>query len=157
MTPAIDLVKKKRVTHKVHQYHHDSTNSSYGLEAVEQLAQNSRQVFKTLLISLNGEAKRLAVAIIPVANQLDLKAAAKALKVKKVDMADSTMAEKITGYIVGGISPLGQKKSLPTLMDETATTFDTLFISAGRRGVELELSPQDLATLTRATIAPIGK
>jgi Cys-tRNA(Pro)/Cys-tRNA(Cys) deacylase len=157
MTPAIDLVKKKRVEHKVHQYHHDSTNSSYGLEAVEQLAQNSRQVFKTLLISLNGEAKRLAVAIIPVANQLDLKAAAKALKVKKVDMADSTMAEKITGYIVGGISPLGQKKSLPTLMDETATTFDTLFISAGRRGVELELSPQDLATLTRATIAPIGK
>ncbi|MBL4828444.1 MAG: Cys-tRNA(Pro) deacylase [Aliivibrio sp.] len=157
MTPAIDLVKKKRIEHKIHQYQHDSKSNSYGLEAAELLEQDSHQVFKTLLISLNGEAKNLAVAIIPVANKLDLKSAAKALKVKKVEMADSGVAEKITGYIVGGISPLGQKKSLPTLIDDTATAFDTLFISAGRRGLELELSPQDLAALTRATFAHIGK
>lgn len=110
MTPAIDLAKKKKIPHTIHQYQHDPNHSSYGLEAAEVLGQDPKKVFKTLLFCLNGEAKNLAVAIIPVDHKLNLKRAAKAAKSKKAEMANPDIAQKTTGYVVGGISPLGQKK-----------------------------------------------
>ncbi|MGV3002726.1 Cys-tRNA(Pro) deacylase [Vibrio sp. E150_018] len=149
MTPAINLAKKKKIPHTVHQYKHDPNATSYGLEAAEVLGQDPAQVFKTLLFCLNGEAKNLAVAIIPVENKLNLKQAAKAAGAKKAEMADPDIAQKTTGYVVGGISPLGQKKALPTFIHQSATNFDTICVSAGKRGLEIELAPQDLAGLTR--------
>lgn len=157
MTPAINLAKKQKIDYTVHQYDHDPANTNFGLEAAEVLGQDPNQVFKTLLFSLNGDAKNLVVAIVPVAGMLDLKAAAKAAGGKKADMADPKIAEKITGYIVGGISPLGQKKRLPTFLDVSAEQFDTICVSAGRRGLEIELAPQDLLSLTRGSFAPIAK
>ena len=150
MTPAINAAKKNKVTFKIHQYKHDPAHSSYGLEAIEVLGQPAEQVFKTLLFCLNGEAKQLAVAVVPVKQKLNLKSAAKAANAKKADMADAEIAQKVTGYVVGGISPLGQKKALPTFIDASAVGQQTICVSAGKRGLEIELSPQDLAKLTRA-------
>ncbi len=150
MTPAINLVKKKKVSHQIHQYEHDPHSASYGLEAAEALGQDPETVFKTLLFALNGDAKNLAVAIIPVDHKLNLKLAAKAAGGKKAEMANPDIAEKTTGYIVGGISPLGQKKSLPTFIHNSAESLGTMCVSGGRRGLEIELAPKDLATLTRA-------
>ncbi|MEF1305022.1 Cys-tRNA(Pro) deacylase, partial [Vibrio owensii] len=144
MTPAINLAKKKKVTHTIHQYEHDPRADSYGLEAAEVLGQDPKKVFKTLLFCLNGEPKNLAVAIIPVDQKLNLKLAAKAAKGKKADMADPEIAQRTTGYVVGGISPLGQKKALPTFLHESATDQDTICVSAGKRGLEIELAPKDL-------------
>ena len=155
MTPAINLVKKKKVTHTIHQYEHDPRADSYGLEAAEVLGQDPKTVFKTLLFCLNGEPKNLAVAIIPVDQKLNLKLAAKAAKGKKADMADPEIAQKTTGYVVGGISPLGQKKALPTFLHESATEQDTICVSAGKRGLEIELAPKDLLSLTRGQFAPL--
>jgi Cys-tRNA(Pro)/Cys-tRNA(Cys) deacylase len=155
VTPAIDLAKKKKVAHTIHQYQHDPSCASYGLEAAEALGQDPETVFKTLLFCLNGEAKNLAVAIIPVDHKLNLKLAAKAAGAKKADMADVDIAQKVTGYVVGGISPLGQKKALPTFIHESALSRATICVSAGKRGLEIELSPQDLATLTRATFVSL--
>ncbi|PSW13949.1 Cys-tRNA(Pro) deacylase [Photobacterium sanctipauli] len=157
MTPAINLAKKKKVTHTVHQYQHDPANTNFGLEAAEVLGQDPNQVFKTLLFALNGDPKKLAVAIVPVAGMLDLKAAAKAAGGKKAEMADPQIAEKTTGYIVGGISPLGQKKRLPTFLDASAQQFETICVSAGRRGLEIELTPSDLLMLTSGQFAEIAK
>lgn len=157
MTPAINLAKKKKIKHNVHQYHHDPSVENYGTEAVTVLGQNPQQVFKTLLFAMNGDPKKLGVAVVPVANMLDLKAVAKAAKAKKSEMAEPSIAEKTTGYIVGGISPLGQKKALPTFIDQSAQQFESIFVSAGRRGLEIELSPQDLAGLTRGQFAVIAK
>jgi Cys-tRNA(Pro)/Cys-tRNA(Cys) deacylase len=157
MTPAINLAKKQKINYTVHQYDHDPANTNFGLEAAEVLGQDPNRVFKTLLFSLNGDPKKLAVAIVPVAGMLDLKAAAKAAGGKKADMADPQIAEKTTGYIVGGISPLGQKKRLPTFLDQSAEQFDTICVSAGRRGLEIELSSADLLSLTRGSFAPIAK
>ncbi|APX07046.1 Cys-tRNA(Pro) deacylase [Vibrio owensii] len=155
MTPAINLAKKKKVTHTIHQYEHDPRADSYGLEAAEVLGQDPKKVFKTLLFCLNGEPKNLAVAIIPVDQKLNLKLAAKAAKGKKADMADPEIAQKTTGYVVGGISPLGQKKALPTFLHESATEQDTICVSAGKRGLEIELAPKDLLSLTRGQFAPL--
>ncbi|MFN1616617.1 Cys-tRNA(Pro) deacylase [Vibrio rotiferianus] len=155
MTPAINLAKKKKVTHTIHQYEHDPRAESYGLEAAEVLGQDPKKVFKTLLFCLNGEPKNLAVAIIPVDQKLNLKLAAKAAKGKKADMADPEIAQKTTGYVVGGISPLGQKKALPTFLHESATEQDTICVSAGKRGLEIELAPKDLLSLTRGQFAPL--
>ncbi|MCG9646963.1 Cys-tRNA(Pro) deacylase [Vibrio brasiliensis] len=155
MTPAINLAKKKKVAHTIHQYEHDPRAESYGLEAAQVLGQDPAKVFKTLLFSLNGEAKNLAVAIIPVDQKLNLKLAAKAAKAKKADMADPDIAQKTTGYVVGGISPLGQKKALPTFIHISAEQKETMCVSAGKRGLEIELAPQDLATLTRAQFAEL--
>jgi Cys-tRNA(Pro)/Cys-tRNA(Cys) deacylase len=150
MTPAINLVKKKKIPHTIHQYEHDPNHESYGLEAVEALGQDPDSVFKTLLFSLNGDAKNLAVAIIPVEMKLNLKMAAKAAGAKKAEMADKDIAQKTTGYVLGGISPLGQKKALPTFIHISAEKRETMCVSAGRRGLEIELAPHDLASLTRA-------
>ncbi|HDM8223356.1 TPA: Cys-tRNA(Pro) deacylase [Vibrio campbellii] len=155
MTPAINLAKKKKVTHTIHQYEHDPRADSYGLEAAEVLGQDPKKIFKTLLFCLNGEPKNLAVAIIPVDQKLNLKLAAKAAKGKKADMADPEIAQKTTGYVVGGISPLGQKKALPTFLHESATEQDTICVSAGKRGLEIELAPKDLLSLTRGQFAPL--
>lgn len=151
MTPAIDYAKKHKIAHTIHQYDHDPRVTSFGMEAVEVLGQDPRRVFKTLLFCLNGEPKNLAVAVIPVENQLNLKLAAKSAKVKKAAMADAGIAQKVTGYIVGGISPLGQKKRLPTFIHQSATEFDSICVSAGKRGLEIELAADDLAKLSNAT------
>lgn len=149
MTPAINMAKKHNVTHTIHQYQHDPASEAYGLEAAEKLNLDERRVFKTLVVSIDN--RTLAVAIIPVANKLSLKAMAKALNVKKVAMALPKDVERTTGYVLGGVSPLGQKKLLATVIDNSAALFETIFVSAGKRGMEIELSFNDLKSLTKAT------
>lgn len=153
MTPAIDLARKSGIEHQVLSYTHDPKAASYGNEAVEKLSLPADQVFKTLVVSLDG--KQLAVAVLPVSGKLNLKLMAKALGAKKADMADKAQVEKVTGYVLGGVSPLGQKKRLKTVIDASANTFATLYVSAGRRGLEIALSPDDLSALTSAVFAPI--
>lgn len=157
MTPAIDAAKKAKIQYTVHEYTHDPKAESYGEEAAHALGIEPEQVFKTLLVSLNGDNKKLAVAVVPVSGQLDLKAMASALKAKKVAMANPQDAERATGYVVGGISPLGQKKRLPMVVDQSAAEQTSVFMSAGRRGLEIEMAPQDLLKLTSAIYAPVGR
>jgi len=155
MTPALDLLKKVRAEHRVHSYEHDPKAASYGLEAAEKLGLEPAQVFKTLLaVTEKGE---LLVAVVPVVGSLDLKALAHAAGAKKVEMADPAAAQRATGYLLGGISPLGQKKRLRTFIDQSAQSFVTVFVSAGRRGLEVELSAAVLAGLTQATFSGIGR
>ncbi len=155
MTPALDLLKKQRLPHQIHSYAHDPRSASYGLEAAEKLGLEAARVFKTLLaVTEKGE---LLVAVVPVAGTLDLKALAAAAGVKKAEMADPKQAERATGYLVGGISPLGQKKRLRTFIDDSATALEAMFVSAGRRGLEVELAPDVLAQCTGASFAPIGR
>ncbi|WP_339532089.1 Cys-tRNA(Pro) deacylase [Pseudomonas mucidolens] len=155
MTPALDLLKKVRAEHRIHSYEHDPKAPSYGLEAAEKLSLDPAQVFKTLLAS--SEKGELLVAVVPVVGSLDLKALAHAAEVKKVEMADPAAAQRATGYLLGGISPLGQKKRLRTFIDVTAQPFATIFVSAGRRGLEVELAASVLAEHTQASFAPIGR
>jgi len=153
MTPAINLLKKNKVKYQVHSYEHDPRAASYGLEAAEKLALDPARVFKTLLVQT--EAKELLVAILPVKHSLNLKQLANAAKVKKLEMADPQLAQRITGYLLGGISPLGQKKALRTFVDQSAADFATIFVSAGRRGLEIELQVGDLLQLTAGMSAEI--
>lgn len=153
MTPAVKLVKESGVLFKLHEYHHDSASKSYGEEAATALGIDPAKIFKTLLVSLNGQPSNLAVAVIPVSSQLSLKSIAKALQAKKAEMANPKLAERTTGYLVGGISPLGQKRQLPTVIDQSAKGFNNINVSAGKRGLEIELNPQDLAQLTHAEFA----
>lgn len=155
MTPALDLLKKVRAEHRIHSYEHDPKAASYGLEAVEKLGLESARVFKTLLAA--SEKGELLVAVVPVAGTLDLKALAQAAGVKKTEMADPAAAQRSTGYLLGGISPLGQKKRLRTFIDQSARPFPTIFVSAGRRGLEVELAADVLAEQTKAVFAPIGR
>ena len=158
MTPAIALLKQSDVRYALHEYRHDPTTPSYGEEAAQALGVPPQRVFKTLMISFPGTGSgRLAVAIIPVCCQLDLKAAAAAVGAKKAVMAAVADAERSTGYLVGGISPLGQKRTLKTLLDLSALQWPTLFVSGGRRGLEIELAPTDLQRLCRAETAKLGR
>ena len=157
MTPAINALKKQKIAHRVVTYDHDPSVAAYGTEAAEALGLNPQQVFKTLLVALNGDQKKLAVAVVPVAGQLNLKAMAAAVGVKKVEMADPKAAERSSGYIVGGISPVGQKRALPTVVDASANTFEQIYASGGRRGMEICLAPADLVKVTRASFAAIAK
>ena len=155
MTPAINAAKKARIDFQVHQYEHDSDSSSYGEEAVEKMGQNPEQVFKTLVVKLDG--KQLAVAIVPVAKMLDLKAIATACKAKKAVMAEPQEVQRSTGYVLGGVSPLGQKKRLPTILDQSSDAFPKIFVSAGKRGLEIELAPEALLQLTSGQYATIAR
>ena len=155
MTPALDLLKKARAEHRVHSYEHDPKSASYGLEAAEKLGLDPQYVFKTLLAS--SEKGELLVAVVPVVGTLDLKALAHAAGVKKCEMADPAAAQRATGYLVGGISPLGQKKRLRTFIDDSAQNFATIHVSAGRRGLEVELAAAVLAEHTQGTFAGIGR
>ncbi len=155
MTPAIDLLKKAKAAHRVHSYNHDPKAASYGLEAAEKLDLQPARVFKTLLAA--SEKGELLVAVVPVAGSLDLKALAQAAAVKKAEMADPTAAQRSTGYLLGGISPLGQKKRLRTFIDLSAQQYPSIYVSAGRRGLEVELAAELLAQLTQAVFAAIGR
>lgn len=155
MTPAIDLLKKAKAEHQVHSYSHDPKAPSYGLEAAEKLGLDPARVFKTLLAA--SEKGELLVAVVPVAGSLDLKALAHAAGVKKADMADPQAAQRATGYLLGGISPLGQKKRLRTFIDESARLHASIFVSAGRRGLEVQLSAELLAQHTQGQFAAIGR
>lgn len=153
-TPAVVRCEAAGITFRTHEYHHDPNERSFGIEAATQLGLDPDRVFKTLVAEVDG---RLAVAVVPVSGSLDLKALAAALGAKKAGMAEPVLAERKTGYIVGGISPIGQKTALPTVIDETAQLADTVFVSGGARGLDLELAPQDLLALTHGRYAPIAK
>lgn len=155
MTPAIITAQKAGIAFQVHEYQHDPAAESYGEEAAAALGLDPTCVFKTLLVSLAGHKSPLAVAVLPVSHRLNLKAIAKALGAKKAEMADPKVAERTTGYVVGGISPLGQKKALPTVIDSSAAAQPQINVSAGRRGLEIALATADLARLTRAIFAPL--
>ena len=154
MTPATQQLKQKKIPFEVLQYDHDANASSFGLEAVEKLSLEAQQVFKTLVVCCDTD--QLAVAIVPVNLKLNLKAIAKELKVKKVKMADAKRVEATTGYVLGGVSPLGQKKRLPTVIDSSAETLEVMYVSGGKRGLEIALAPTDLKTLSQASFAVIS-
>ncbi|MEL4504566.1 Cys-tRNA(Pro) deacylase [Luteococcus sp. H138] len=156
-TPATKALDRAKVPHTLLPYDHDPANTHFGEEAVRALGQDPAQVFKTLVVSCTGGPAPLVVAVVPVAQQLDLKALAAAAGAKKAALAEHSLAERTTGYIVGGISPLGQKKTLPTFIDSSAQAFGTMMVSAGRRGLQVELSPADLALITRASFATIAR
>ncbi|MCH6168988.1 Cys-tRNA(Pro) deacylase [Pseudonocardia alaniniphila] len=151
-TQATALLTKQAVSHQLHSYTHGS-GQAYGPEAAEMLGLDPARVFKTLVADVDGA---LTVGIVPVLTTLDLKALAAAVGGKRAKMADVALAERATGYVAGGISPLGQRKRLPTVLDSSAEELETLFCSAGRRGLEVELAPGDLARLTGARFAPIA-
>ena len=154
MTPAISALKQSNVSFELLEYQHDASTTAYGLEVVEKLELNAEGVFKTLV--LETDKSQLVVALVPVSAQLNLKKLAKGLRVKKVSMAPVKQVENTTGYILGGVSPIGQKKRLPTLIDISAKQLDIIYVSAGKRGLELALSPTDLAKMTRATFLDIA-
>lgn len=153
-TPALVALQRAGVNVVVHAYDHDPRAASYGDEAAEALGLDPARVFKTLMIDVDG---RLGVAVVPVAGSLDLKAAAAALGGKKAALADPAAAQRATGYVLGGISPFGQKKSHPTVVDASATEHPTVYVSGGRRGLDIEVAPADLITQTGAVTAAIGR
>jgi Cys-tRNA(Pro)/Cys-tRNA(Cys) deacylase len=154
-TPAVQVLVKAKVPHTLHPYDPDHpSDQGYGEAAVAALGSDPRQVFKTLVARVDGV---LTVAVVPVAGTLDLKALAAATGGRKAVMADPADAERTTGYVRGGISPLGQRKQLPTVVDDSALSFPTVMVSAGKRGLQVELPPAELVRLTRAKTAPIGR
>ncbi len=154
MTPAINKAKQAKIAYTVHEYEHDPAAESYGREAAQKMGVAPERVYKTLVAADDHD---LYVAVVPVMYQLDLKRLAKAVGAKKMTMADVAVVERVTGYVVGGVSPLGQKKRLRTVIDASARDHATMFVSAGRRGMEIELSPEDLAALTGAAFAPLAR
>lgn len=153
-TPATLALTRAGITFTAHGYVHDPRAAEFGLEAAEKLGLDPDLVFKTLLASVDG---KLAVGIVPVRQLLDLKALAQALGAKRAEMADPAVAKRKTGYVIGGISPIGQKTPLPTVLDESAILAETIFVSGGRRGLDLELAPDDLVAVTGGRYAPISR
>lgn len=146
MTPGINVAKKARVPYRIHEYDHDPNSESYGTEAAEKTGVDPARVFKTLVASVDN--CELVVGVLPVTAMLSMKRIAKAVGGKKATMADKQEVQRATGYVLGGVSPLGQKRRLKTFIDQSARNFDTIYVSAGRRGLEIELAPEDLAQLT---------
>jgi Cys-tRNA(Pro)/Cys-tRNA(Cys) deacylase len=153
-TPATVALTRAGIRFTALAYEHDPRAAAYGLEAAEKLGIEPERVFKTLLASVDGS---LVVGIVPVAEQLDLKSLAAAVGGKRAEMADPAVAERKTGYVVGGISPIGQKVALPTVLDESAILHETILVSGGRRGLDLELAPDDLLAVTNGRYAPIAR
>jgi len=153
MTPGINAARKAAVPHTIHEYEHDPANESYGTEAAEKTGVNPARVFKTLVVAI--DSKDLVVGIVPVNTMLNMKLIARAGRGKKATMAEKQAVERTTGYVLGGVSPLGQKKKLRTFIDDSALDFDTIFVSAGRRGLEIELAPRDLAELVDGGFFPL--
>lgn len=152
-TPATALLTSQGVAHRLHVYTHDPRRDGFGQEAADELGVDRARLFKTLIASVDGD---LTCAVVPVAGHLDLKALARAVGGKRAAMADRMAAQRATGYVLGGISPLGQRSRLPTVVDASANNFDTVYVSAGRRGRQVELAPADLIRLTGASTAPIA-
>ncbi|MDQ2797702.1 MAG: Cys-tRNA(Pro) deacylase [Actinomycetota bacterium] len=152
-TPATATLTRASIPFTLHPYDHDPRSTAFGDEAAAVLGIDPEQIFKTLIVSVDGS---LACAVVPVAQRLDLKAFAGAIGAKRAELADPSAAARATGYVVGGISPIGQKTTLPVILDETIELFDTVYVSAGRRGLQVELSPSDLARATGARIALIA-
>jgi len=153
MTPAIETARAGRITYRVHEYAHDAAGGAYGMEAAQLLGVDPARVFKTLVVSL--DARSLAVGLVPVSGMRGMKLMARAAGARKAAMAEAAEVERATGYVLGGVSPLGQKKRLRTFIDRTAQGFSTIYVSAGRRGLELEMAPQDLVRLTGGVFAPL--
>ncbi|WP_335997265.1 Cys-tRNA(Pro) deacylase [Acinetobacter johnsonii] len=152
MTPATKLLKANNIDFSIHEYEHDANVKSFGLEAAEKLNLRVEEVFKTLLVT---DEKNYFVAILPVYHQLNLKKVAQAVGAKKLKMSDPKDAERLTGYLVGGISPVGQKKRLKTVIDQSAVQLEKLYVSGGKRGLDIGLKPQDLAKVLSATFADV--
>jgi Cys-tRNA(Pro)/Cys-tRNA(Cys) deacylase len=153
-TPATVALTAAGIAYTLHEYAHDPRASSYGLEAAEALGLPPERVFKTLLATVDGA---LTVGIVPVTGQLDLKALARAVGGSKAAMAEVAAAERATGYVAGGISPVGQKRAHPTVLDASASGFETIYVSAGRRGLDLEIAPDDLVRMTSGLVAAISR
>jgi Cys-tRNA(Pro)/Cys-tRNA(Cys) deacylase len=153
-TPATVALTRAGIDFTLHEYEHDPRAKSYGLEAATALGLDPARVFKTLMATVDG---KLTVGIVPVTGQLDLKALARAAGGSKAAMAEVGAAERATGYVAGGISPVGQKRSHPTVLDESAQAFDTVYVSGGRRGLDLGIAPADLVRATSATVASISR
>ena len=155
MTPAVNCANKAKIRYTLLQYDHDSGHASYGLEAAEKLGVLPERVFKTIVVKL--DATQLIVAILPVNSMLSMKSLAKACGGRKAEMADKVEVQRSTGYVLGGVSPLGQKKSLKTVIDQSAQQYPTIYVSGGRRGLEIELNALDLQTLTCALFATLSQ
>ena len=152
-TPALVALQRAGIAHTVHTYDHDPSRQNYGLEAAEALALPPASVFKTLLADVDGAP---VVAVVPVTGMLDLKALASARGAKRARMLDPSVAERLTGYVVGGISPLGQRTALPTVLDSSAADHPVIYVSGGRRGLDIAVAPGDLVSLVGATYAPVA-
>ncbi|MDD2317146.1 MAG: Cys-tRNA(Pro) deacylase [Desulfobacterales bacterium] len=153
MTPCLKIAQKAGIAYQLHEYVHDPSRESYGAEAAEKLGVPEERLFKTLIVSL--DSRDLVVGLVPVSSMLNMKRIAKAAGAKKAGMAAAADVERSTGYVPGGVSPLGQKKRLKTIIDSSAQNFSTIYVSAGRRGLQIELSPDDLRKLTSGVFASI--
>lgn len=153
MTPGINAARNAGISHTIHEYDHDPASESYGTEAAEKIGADPHRVFKTLVVTIDG--RELAVGVVPVSALLSMKRMARAAGGKKAAMADPDAVMRRTGYVLGGVSPLGQKRRLKTFIDSSAQQFETVLVSAGRRGLEIELGPEDLARLVNGQFLPL--